>query len=376
MSSKTVVAINTLSVSEANEGIRTSLTGLVAALARRGRHRLLLVCSAHNRHLFVEPSSQVEVLSVALGTRARVARRLFADQVTVPRLVAARADVLVTPSSVGALRCPIPQVVIVQAHLAVPSMRKAAGLGALATLHRLYYGPLLRHSLRHADAVVGISQHLTAAVIAELGVPASSTYTVPLGVDLPPGPPLPRSQRRPTILFVGTLYEYKDAAVAIRAFARARSRLPDAARLLVVGRDPDGTQSERLQRVATDEGVLGAVDLLGAVDGATLTDLYRRSSVFVLPSRSEGFGLPVLEAMSHGTPSIVADATSLPEVLAGTGATFASGDAEALARELVAVFASDERWSTMSRAARRRAEACTWAASAEALAAVVDKVAP
>ncbi|MGI8664197.1 MAG: glycosyltransferase family 4 protein [Acidimicrobiales bacterium] len=376
MSNQLVVAINTLSVSDANEGIRTMLGRLIPAFAMLERHRVLLVCSDRNTHLFEEIGGHVETVQVRLSSRVTLPARLFADQVTVPRLVRDRADVLVTPSSVGSLRSPIPQVVIVPGHLAVPSLRRAAGPKAMSTLHRLYYGPLLRLTLRRADAVAAISHHLAAALIDELGLDPLTTSAMPLGVDLPPHQPLSLAERAPVVLFVGTLYPYKDASVAVRGFAGARQALPRATRLVIVGRDPDGGQADVLWKVAAAEGVTDAVEVLGAVDEPTLIDLYRRSRVLVLPSRCEGFGLPVLEAMAHGTPTVVADSSSLPEVVGATGAIFAPGDVDGLASKLVDVFANDEHWIKLSRAARARAEVCTWTRSAEHLAAVVDRVAP
>ncbi len=138
----------------------------------------------------------------------------------------------------------------------------------------------------------------------------SSRFSIPedrITVTLPPPRPLPDSpapwpalepmlgtpaDRR--VLFVGQLFAHKNLAVAVAAMARVRQRLPDAT-LFVSGpldEQPPGS-----------EGVV----YLGAVPDMSLLEAYRRATVLVLPSLHETIGLPMLEAMSAGTPVLAAD---------------------------------------------------------------------
>ncbi len=91
----------------------------------------------------------------------------------------------------------------------------------------------------------------------------------------------------------------------------------------------------------------------GVVDDRRLIALYSSASAFVLPSSYEGFGLPVLEAMSFGVPVVASDAASIPEVGGDAAIYFPSGDAGALARAIESVL-TDAALATRLRVGRPR----------------------
>lgn len=367
----TTVAINTLSVSDANEGTRTMLGNLLPALQRVAPGlRQLLICSGSNRHLFTHDADFVEV-----GLTGRqVLKRIGFDQLVVPMLAKKRADVLVTPAGVGPLRTSMPHVMLVAAHLALPSCQRAAGDAGLGRWHRLYYGPPFVSALRKADAVLGISQFLVDGLVSELGAPSGRIGAMPLGVYPPQKAPV-LDYRQPLVLFVGTLYGYKDAPTAVRAFARARPRLPAGARLVVVGRDPNG-QTAELRGIASAAGLEGEVDLLGAVSDEALEDLYSRASLLVMPSRCEGFGLPIAEAMSRGIPVVVANATSLPEVAGGAGIVVELGEIDGFAQAMVDVLSDASHHRRLAERGLARARELTWEASAQRLSSAIEAIRP
>jgi glycosyltransferase involved in cell wall biosynthesis len=357
-----VAAINTLSVSDLNEGTRTLAQGLLPALARVAPEiRQLLVCSQGNRHLFAHDADRVEVDL----DHAHVLRRIALDQLAVPRLVRGRADVLVSAAGLATLPTRLPQVMLVSHHFALPSCRDAAGAEGPPRSRRLYYGAPFRLALRRCSSVLAISQFLADGLVRELHADPARVRAMPLGVDPPTAPPV-LGGRAPTLLFVGTLYAYKRVDLVIDAFGRARGRLPGDARLVVVGKDPDGTQHDRLRSLAGAAGVADRVDLLGAVDGPELERLYATSSALVLASRYEGFGLPVAEAMSRGTPAM-ADATSLPEVAGDGGLVVPAQDPSAFADAFVALLTDEPRRLALAERALARGRTLTWDATAEIL---------
>jgi glycosyltransferase involved in cell wall biosynthesis len=354
-----VVAINTLSVTGSNEGTRTMLQCLLPALGRVAPElRQLLICSSANRHLFDHGG---DVIEIPLEDR-RTLRRIWCDQVTVPRLIRGRADVLVTPAGVGTLSIAVPQVMIVAAHLALPSCRRVAGPDGFSRFQQLYYGAPFRWSLNRADAVLGISRFLADGLVSELGTDRKKVYAMPLGVTFPEATH-PVEGRDPLALFVGTLYGYKDPVVAVRAFGLAKARLPERARLVIAGKDPDG-EIPKLRRAAAEAGVQDSVDIVGAVSDEQLEDLYARASLLVLPSRCEGFGLPVAEAMSRGIPVVVARSTSLPEVAGGAGILVEPGDAGGFAEAMVAVLSDPRRHRALAELGLARARELNWDVSA------------
>lgn len=369
---RAVVAINTLSVSDANEGTRTVLRCLLPALRRVAPElRQLLICNPGNRHLFDQGE---DVIEMSLG-RGGPPRRIWCDQVTVPRVIEGRADVLFTPAGVGTLRTSLPQVVLVAAHLALPSCQRLAGADGLTRWHRIYYGAPFLRSLRSADAVLAISQFVADGLVTELGLDPGKVGAMPLGVE-PPDQSSSLGGREPIVLFVGTLYGYKDAIVALRSFASARPRLPDGARLMIVGKDPDGQQIPVLREAAARAGIAEDIDILGAVDSAALDAAYRRAAVLLMPSRCEGFGLPVAEAMSYGVPVVVADSTSLPEVAAGAGVLVGIGDVDGFGRAIVEVLTDRAHHRDLAGRGLARARELTWDSAAERLSDALRAVVP
>jgi glycosyltransferase involved in cell wall biosynthesis len=364
------LAVNTLSVTDSNAGTKTMMQCLLPALERVAPElEQVLICSRANRHLFDRGG---EILEIPLGDGQKL-RRIFCDQVTVPRLVKGRADVLFTPAGVPSLYAGLPQVVAVAAHLALPSCQKVAAAAGNDLFHRLYYSLPFRYSLSKADAVLGISQFLTDGLVDELGVDRGKATAMPLGVIMPSSEP-GLDGREPMALFVGALYGYKDAVVAVRALAKARAKVPSA-RLVIAGRDYHH-QMDVLRRVVSEAGVEDAVDLMGTVSSETLADLYDQASLLLMPSRCEGFGLPVAEAMSRGVPVVVANATSLPEVAGDAGIVVEPGDVDGFAEAIVAVLADPAHHRALAERGLTRARELSWEHSAECLRDAVRAVSP
>jgi glycosyltransferase involved in cell wall biosynthesis len=155
-------------------------------------------------------------------------------------------------------------------------------------------------------------------------------------------------------LVVGTLEPRKGLDVALDALARPQ--WPDLP-LVVVG--PTGWGEVQLPALAP-----GRLLRLGRLSDPDLAVAYARAAVVLVPSRSEGFGLPVLEAMAHGVPVVTSDAPALVEVGGGATLTVPVGDAPALAE---AVAEALRQAATLRAAGRRRSADFTWARAASAV---------
>jgi phosphatidylinositol alpha-1,6-mannosyltransferase len=139
----------------------------------------------------------------------------------------------------------------------------------------------------------------------------------------------------------------------IAAWPSVRARVPDA-ELWIVG---SGNDRARLEERAHALGVGDVVRFLGRVSDAELCDLYRRATLFAMPSCQEGFGLVYAEAMWHGLPCIGSTADAAREVIADgdTGLLVPYGDVAAIGSAVVALLTDPARAEAMGRAGMRRA---------------------
>jgi glycosyltransferase involved in cell wall biosynthesis len=167
---------------------------------------------------------------------------------------------------------------------------------------------------------------------------------------------------------VGTLEPRKNLARVLEAYALLARERPASPRLLVVG--GQGWGGIDLPRLVQRLGVAGQVELAGYVSDERLRELYAGATMLVYPSLYEGFGFPVLEAMSAGCPVITSNTSSLPEI-AGTAALLVDPTAPAeIAAALARLLDEPELTGRLRREGRRRARAFSWERCARETAAV------
>jgi glycosyltransferase involved in cell wall biosynthesis len=162
------------------------------------------------------------------------------------------------------------------------------------------------------------------------------------------------------LVTVATLEPRKGLDVLLRALAEASGKLPP---LAIVGRQ--GWGGVEPVTMARDLGLPdGSVRQLGGLDDEDLAAVLSSALVAVVPSRAEGFGLPVVEAMAAGVPVVTSDAPALVEVGGGAARVVPVGDAGALAGALAELVADERQLAEMRSAGRRRSAEFTWAAVA------------
>lgn len=215
-------------------------------------------------------------------------------------------------------------------------------------------------ALDRSAAILTVSRSTADALIAR-GVDETRIQVTPHGLSLFPPPSDPPIPGGAFVLAVGSLEPRKGHELLLRAVAHEGLE-----RLDVVFAGPEVGRADHLRAVAAELGMGDRLRVLGRVEDAVLAGLYRDATAFCLPSWGEGFGLPVLEAMSFGTPVVVSDLPALREV-AGDAALFvAPGDPECLARELRRVVEDDRLRDRLGRKGKERSSLFTWDATAEA----------
>ncbi len=213
----------------------------------------------------------------------------------------------------------------------------------MGRIDRFTFRTVVPRAVRRADHVIAVSEATKRDIVGLYGIAAENVTVTPHGVD-PSFSPGTSNEHEGFVLFVGSIEARKDPLAA--AAAAAAVGLP----FVVAG-------PERETGLADELRARGA-DVRGWVTKDELAGLYRSAAALVLPSRFEGFGVPVLEAMASGTPVVLSDDAALGEVAGAAGVYAEEGDfAGALRRAL----AERSRWSA---AGIERAKAFSWAESA------------
>jgi glycosyltransferase involved in cell wall biosynthesis len=171
---------------------------------------------------------------------------------------------------------------------------------------------------------------------------------------------LPTEVGVPFVLHVGDLHERRNLAVVIDALVEARRHFGVAQGLSLVLAGIDRGIGDALCTLAGEAGIGDAVVRLGTVSERLLRDLYRCATALVYPSRYEGFGLPVLEAMASGLPVIASRAASIPEVLGDAGILLDPDDVRAWTDAMVKVANDEHVRAEMRAAGLARAAGFTW----------------
>jgi glycosyltransferase involved in cell wall biosynthesis len=220
---------------------------------------------------------------------------------------------------------------------------------------RFFFRTFVPPSVRRAERVLTGSEWTKSDLVERYTVREDKIVVTPYGVDPVFRPAGWSRDAPPYVLFVGGLEPRKNPVAALEAVALADSGL----RLVVVG--PTKRGRDEVQRAIARLGLQGRVELRGHVTREELAALYRGASCLVFPSRYEGFGLPVLEAMASGTPVVATRASSVPEVAGDAAILVDPGDAAMLAEGIERALADRERLRV---AGLERARSFSWAETA------------
>lgn len=231
-----------------------------------------------------------------------------------------------------------------------------------ATRRRLDFLTLKRSYISRADHIVCISESTRNDLFRlypDLHVPTTIAYP---GVSPRFAPGVEPLSNLPTryVLHVGKRSSYKDGATLIQAFSLVAASFPDFSLLLVGG----GSLSREELSLVHEKGLSKRIVQLDLGD-AQMPAAYANATVTVVPSRYEGFGLPVVEALACGSPLLLAHTSSLPEVGGDAAAYFPPGDVHALAGELGRLLKDTEARSQMASKGLARAKQFTWKSFAQ-----------
>ena len=293
--------------------------------------------------------------------------KVIFEQVIVPRRARqVGADVAHVPYWAPPLVSPVPTVVTI--HDLIPLRLRAYRGGPLVRL----YTALVSATSPGAALILTDSEASRQDVLTWLGVSPERVRVIPLAADAhfrpEPGPEDEAVRARyglppRYVLYLGGVDVRKNVAAVLRAYTWVGPVLGDECPLVLAGRLPDRDTpfAPDPRRQARETGLRPEwVRWIGPVSEEDKPAVYRGAAAFVFPSRYEGFGLPVLEAMACGVPVVASDAASIPEVVGAAGILLPPDDAEGMAGALLQLLQEGAFHAEMRRRALAQAGRFSW----------------
>ena len=333
------VAINLLTENPQHpSGAHWFWTRVIPEMARRLEtgEELHLVVSPTNRDLYQGFGPDVRYITFPWSNERRNARTASEHLYAPARLPLSRIDVFNT------LMAPLVNPWGLVMHL--KTMHAFTTPGSIGLSARLYRQMNYPRSVKLADAVIINSESLRAEVLHYLDVDPAKLRLISEAVDhdlfKPGDADLARAHvasygvTKPFVLFVSSLWSYKNCDGLLRAWAIARDELPGR-QLAIVGSGRDEKYLAELKALISELGIDDDVIFVGGVPLEETVNFYRAADVFVYPSLNETFGLPILEAMACGCPVVTSDVSAMPETAGGAAVLADPKAPESIARAII-----------------------------------------
>jgi glycosyltransferase involved in cell wall biosynthesis len=361
------VAINLLTEEPAKpSGAYWFWTRVIPEMAKRleSGEELHLLVSPKSRHMHQGYGPNVSYITFPCSNEHRYLRTLSEHAYSPLRLPLSRIDVFNT------LAAPL---VNIRWSLVIhmKTMHAFTTPEALTPGPRLYRRMSYPRTARLADAIIINSESLRSEVEQYLDIEPGKLKLIHEAVDhnlFKPGDVGAARARvasygitKPFVLFVSSLWPYKNCEGFLRAWALCRAELGDR-QVAIVGAGRYEEYVDSLRSLAAELGISSDVVFVGGVPLEETVPFYQAADAFVYPSFNETFGLPILEAMACGCPVVTSDVSAMPETAGGAAIMADPKDPAAIARAIVdAVGPGRDYYRELG---LKRAAGFTWAATA------------
>ena len=232
---------------------------------------------------------------------------------------------------------------------------------------RARFRSFAREAASRSDHVIAVSQYTADQVAEHMGTASSRIHVVHHGVMPVPRPAEGaleafRNERElhgPFLLHVGAIQKRKNVVRLLEAFERLKPKY----QLVLAG--SSGYGAEAIMARIGRSPARGRVRVIGYVSDDLLAKLYHAAELLVFPSLEEGFGLPILEAMSAGAPVVTSDCSAMPEVAGGAARLVDPGDTDSIEAGVVEALEDEDLRQTLTRKGRARAAEFDWSKAAD-----------
>lgn len=241
--------------------------------------------------------------------------------------------------------------------------------------HLLFFKLFMKRAAHTADLIITDSEHSKHDIVRRLAVPEEKIRVIFLGYDAPYQEIHNQKAiqnvltrygiRQPYLLFVGVIEPKKNLERLVDAFIMLRQNIVEGKNLQLVIAGGKGWFYEQLYRKVQRLRLENQILFTGFVPDDDLPYLYSGAELFVFPSIYEGFGLPVIEAMSYGTPVVTSNVSSLPEIAGDAGFLVDPNSPESISQGIATVLCDDSQRERMKQAGRLQSRKFSWQRTAE-----------
>lgn len=311
-------------------------------------------------------------------------------------LVSANLDPL-APHTRGAFRALVERAGLDLLHVPSPWAPTPLGIPLVATVHevtpllyRRSLPPLLRfrykrqlmRTLAEARHIITVSNISLSTLIAYAGVKPVKVSVIHNGVSERFRPDIPAEARAAArrhyslperfVFWAGDFRPEKNLFFLVEAWARLLRRFGDTPPLVLAGSQRG--EYRKLRRQVERRGLAGKILFPGLIRDDDMPAVYSAATLFVFPSLHEGFGLPPLEAMACGTPCVVSDSSSLPEVTGSAALRFNPTSLEQFEDCVIRLLSDPDLYASLREAGLQWAAGFSWSKAADETLRVYQKV--
>ncbi len=332
------IGINTLFLIPGQVGgTETYLRGLIFGLSNIDEENEYILYTNKENHNSFEAKENFSKYRCNLSAHNR-AKRVFYEQLVLPKIIKRdKIDVLHSPGYISPILLGSAKVVTIH------DMQYHYYPHYFAKTKLLYWKYFIPLSARYSDVIVAVSKHAKKNIVEILGIPEEKVIvtfeSTKFSMLETPGREVHVNLlnqfkiNKEYILSVAALLPHKNLDRLINAFSLILDKVNH--QIVLVGLKGQALKS--IGEIIEKKGMQDRVILTGYVADHELLFLYKNASLFVLPSLFEGFGIPVLEAMSVGCPVAASNRTSIPEVLGDAGMLFEPEDESSIADAIYSI---------------------------------------